>query len=227
MPNLLIEIGVEELPEAVLDVVYSELGRLAAEVFQKERLAPLKLRVEATPRRIALFAESLPARQPDAVEESAGPSVEKAYDPAGNPTPALSGFLKSKGVSLKEVQVKETPKGKYIFVQKKLSGKPAQAVLPAVLDEIFKGLSFPKLMRWEKERVRLPRPIRWVAALFDKKILPWKFAGLKAGNKSLGHRFLSSKPFTISAADWDLYQKALRKAHVVLSLEERIGRAHV
>lgn len=221
MPNLLIEIGVEELPEDALDLLYSELGRRASEILQKERLVPLQLRVEATPRRIALFAEGLPARQPDAVEESAGPSVEKAYDPAGNPTPALQGFLKSKGVSLKEVQVKETPKGKYIFVQKKLSGKPAPAVLPAVLDEIFKGLSFPKLMRWEKEGFRFPRPIRWTAALLDKKVLNWKFTGLKAGNKSFGHRFLSPKAFVIPGADWDLYQKVLLKAHVVLSLEER------
>ena len=221
MPNLLIEIGVEELPEAALNIIYSELGRRAVEIFKRERLAPAKLRVEATPRRVALFAEGLPARQPDAVEESAGPSVEKAYDPAGNPTPALQGFLKSKGVSLKESQVKETAKGKYIFVQKKLSGKPAQAVLPAALDEILKGLSFPKTMRWEKEGFRFPRPIRWVAALLDKKVLTWKFAGLKAGNKSSGHRFLSPKSFLIPGADWDLYHKALRKAHVVLSLEER------
>ncbi len=221
MPNLLIEIGIEELPEAALNMVYSELGRRAAEIFKKERLSPEKVRVEATPRRIALFAEGLPVRQPDAVEEFAGPSVEKAYDAAGNPAPALQGFLKSKGVSLKEVQVKETPKGKYIIVQKKLTGKPAQAVLSSILDEILKGLPFPKVMRWEKEGFRFPRPIRWVVALLDKKILPWKFAGLKAGNKSYGHRFLSPKPFAVLSADWAFYQKTLQKAHVVLNLEER------
>lgn len=221
MPNLLIEIGTEELPEGSLDIIYSELARRAGEIFQAKRLSPVKLYVEATPRRIALFAEGLPARQPDAVEESSGPSVEKAYDPSGNPTPALQGFLKSKGVSLEDIQTKETPKGKYIFVQKKLTGKPAASVLPEALDEILKGLSFPKLMRWEKEGFRFPRPIRWVAALLDKNILSWKFTGLKAGNKSFGHRFLSPKSFIIPAADWGLYQKALRKAHVILSLQER------
>lgn len=221
MPNLLVELGVEELPSGVLDVIYSELPAKAKEILQKARLAFQEIKVEATPRRIALFIGELAARQTDESLELSGPSVEKAYSADGTPTPALEGFLKGKGASLKDVQTKDTPKGKFIVVQKKNVGKPAASVLPEILQEIFSSLPFAKNMRWEKSGFRFPRPLRWVVALLDKKILPFSFTGLKASSKSFGHRFLAPKAFTIPSADWSTYKKLLKKAHVILDLEER------
>ncbi len=221
MANLLAELGVEELPSGVLDVVYSELPAKAKEIFQKSRLNFEEIKVEATPRRIALFVGGLAARQADESLELSGPSVEKAYNADGTPTQALEGFLKSKGAALKDVQVKDTPKGKFILVQKKNAGRPAASVLPEILQEIFGSLPFPKNMRWEKSGFKFPRPLRWVVAILDKKVLPFSFAGLKASNKSFGHRFLSPKVFTVLSADWSSYKKLLRKAHVILDLEER------
>ncbi len=223
MANLLVEIGTEELPTDALNVVYSTLAVKAREVFQKNRLAFKDVRVEATPRRIAFFIEELAARQEDENLELSGPSLEKAYDSGGNPTPALQGFLKSKEADVKDLETKDTPRGKFVVVRRTVKGKPATFVLPGILSELFNSLSFPKSMRWEKSGFRFPRPIRWVAALLDKKVIPFSFANLKAGSTSYGHRFLSPKAFKIVSADWPLYKKALAKAHIVLDLEERKG----
>lgn len=221
MANLLVELGTEELPEGVLDVVYSALKPKAEESFRKARLAFSSVKVEATPRRIALYIEGLPARQEDELLELSGPSQEKAYNADGTPTQALEGFLKGKGASLKDVQLKDTPKGKFVFVSKKNVGKPTVSVISEILQEIFSSMTFPKNMRWEKTNFRFPRPVRWVAALLDKKVLNFSFASLKASNKSYGHRFLAPKAFTILSADWNQYQKLLRKSHVILDLQER------
>jgi glycyl-tRNA synthetase beta chain len=231
MPNLLIELGTEELPVDALDVIYSDLANKTQEALKSNRLAHGKVAVEATPRRIALYIEGLANRQEDQDLEFSGPSFEKAYDATGNPTPALQGFLKGKGASLKDLIIKETPKGKYVVVKKNEKGQPLTAVLPSLLAGIFTSLAFPKMMRWpaspelqrgeEKSNFRFPRPIRWVVALLDKKVLAFRIAELKSGNRSFGHRFLAPKSFSIPSADWDTYTKILKRNHVILALEER------
>ncbi len=221
MPNLLIEIGTEELPLASLDVLYAHLAHKAGQVLEKNRVSHGEIKMEATPRRIALFVSTVALRQEDQQLELSGPSFEKAYGPAGEPTPALLGFLRSKNLELKDVQVKETPKGKFVSAVQKISGKPVLTLLEALIGEIFGTLPFPKMMRWDATGFRFPRPIRWLVVLFDKKIVPVRIADIKAANQSFGHRFLAPKAFKLIAADWKGYLALLKRAHVTLGLEER------
>ena len=221
MPNLLIEIGTEELPVDMLDVVYGELAAKTREALDQNRLTYDAVEVDATPRRIALFIEGIEARQKDQTLELSGPSVEKAYDPAGKPTPALEGFLKSKGAALKDVQVRDTARGKFIFVIKNETGKKAEAVIPPMLESIAAALGFPKMMRWEPSGARFPRPVRWLVMLLDKKVVPAKIGNVRSGALTYGHRFLAPRAVKLLSADWTLYRKTLRRLHVILDREER------
>lgn len=220
MPNLLVEIGVEELPEGGLDVAYEHLRPKTAELLKKIRLNFEEIKVEATPRRIALFVKNLDARQSDETLQISGPAYDKAYCD-GKPTPALEGFLKSKGAKPEDVRIKETPKGKFILIEKKETGLPAKKVLPEALKGLFPSLPFSKLMMWQADKYRFPRPIRWVVALLDKAVVPFDLSGVRSSNISVGHRFLSPKPFKITGADWGLYVKRLKQAHVILSYKDR------
>ena len=221
MPHLLIEIGVEELPVGSLDVLYDELSLKTRQKLGDERVAFIDVKVEATPRRIALFVEDIATMQPDREFEISGPSHEKCYDAQGNPTPVLKGFLKSRQAAEKDIEIRETPKGKYVFLKKKEKGRPVAVLLPDLIKALLASLSFPKLMRWELSGFRFPRPIRWMAALWDKKIVPIRIANVKSGNKSFGHRFLSPHGFVIPQADWKAYIALLKKKRVLLPIETR------
>ncbi|HOW87134.1 MAG TPA: glycine--tRNA ligase subunit beta [Candidatus Omnitrophota bacterium] len=221
MPNLLIEIGTEELPVGSLDVLYQELEFKTRQKLVDERVAFSEVRTEATPRRIALFVQGIATMQPDRTLEIPGPLQEKCYDAQGKPTQTLQGFLKSKQAAAKDIEIRETPKGKFIFLKKKEKGKPVAALLPDLIKDILASLSFPKLMRWESSGFRFPRPIRWVVALMDVKKVPLALAGVKSGNKSFGHRFLAPQGFSIPRADWKAYIALLKKKHVHLPLEAR------
>ena len=221
MPNLLIEIGVEELPVGSLDVIYEELAAKTRQKLVDERIAFADVKVEATPRRIALFVQGIAAMQPDRELEISGPSHEKCYGPDGRPTPVLQGFLKSKQSTEKDIETRETPKGKFIFLKKKEKGRVVVALLPDMIKTLLASLSFPKLMRWEASGFRFPRPIRWIVALMDAKKVPIAIADVKSGHKSLGHRFLAPQAFTIPKADWKLYVALLKKKHVSLTIETR------
>ncbi len=224
MPNLLIEIGTEELPASVQDVLYDQLSARVTASLDARRIGHDEVRVEVTPRRIALWIGNLAARQKDQVLEISGPSVEKAYDAAGKPTPALEGFLRSRQAKLSEVEIRELPKGRFVFLKRTEKGKAVKTLIPEWLEELIRTFPFAKTMRWEPSGFRFPRPIRWLVVLFDKTLVPCRIAGVRSGTGSRGHRFLAARPFKITSADWALYRKTLKTHHVLLTLEERIKR---
>lgn len=221
MPNLLIELGVEELPSPMLDVVYAELAAKGRALLESYRLDCAKIEVQATPRRIAFFVENLATRQRDQILEMTGPSAEKAYEADGKPSRALEGFLKSKNATVADIVMKETPRGKFVMLQSKESGRSVAQLIPEFTQKLFAALNFPKAMRWEPSGYRFPRPIRWLVILLDSKPVKLQLADVHSGTTSYGHRFLAPAAFKITAANWKAYTAALKKKHVILDLDER------
>lgn len=169
MSNILIEIGTEELPAAVIDIVYDELAVKLRQKLVDERIAFNEVKVEATPRRIAIFAGGIASKQQDRTVEISGPSREKCFDVQGQPTPVLQGFLRSKQASEKDIEIRDTPKGKFIFLKKHEKGKAITVIFPEILKGVIASLGFSKFMRWDQSGFRFPRPIRWLVALMDSK----------------------------------------------------------
>lgn len=219
--SALIEIGTEELPVTNLHIFSRQGPELFKKILTQYRLSFDQIKLDATPRRLAIFIENLGAKQKEERIVMTGPSFEKAYDAAGQPTQALLGFLKAQNASPKDVKAHETPKGKYAAVEKVDKGVSTVKIFPTLIKEFLTSLSFPKMMYWEDSGFRFPRPIRWLVALYGKKIVALSLAGVKSGRQSLGHRFLGKTHFSISQAHWSEYEKKLKAKHVILSAEKR------
>src|SRR5262245_45067544 len=81
-----------------------DLRRMVTDKLVAEGLVYEGARAFATPRRLALTVQGIPARQPDLKEEKKGPRV-------GGPEPAIQGFLKEAGLtSLDEATIQKDPK---------------------------------------------------------------------------------------------------------------------
>jgi len=72
-------------------------------------------------------------------------------------------------------------------------------------------------MFWRKPNERFVRPVRWLVAMLDRQIIPLEFGGIRAGDKSRGHRVLS--PGSVQIPRADSYIAALRQARVVCRAE--------
>lgn len=217
---MLFEIGVEELPMHHWDNVENgEWENITRELFADNRLEFSKLMITTTPRRIVFWFEGIPAMQIASEKVFRGPSLDKAYDAQGNPTQALEGFLKSRNVKASELSQEKTAKGTYLIAKIKEPAKPAVKVLPETLKQLIQKLTFPKNMRWEASGMRFSRPIRWIVALFDNKVIPFEIAGVKSGNMTFGHRFLSSKPIRITNISG--YYELLVRNHVIICRKTR------
>lgn len=221
MPPLLLELGTEEIPASYLEPALAQMQSAFDEACRELTLECGKVETLATPRRLVLGCASLPDRQADALEEALGPSEKAAYDASGQPTKALIGFAKSKGVDVSEVVLKDTPKGRYCMVSIHRPGKTILEILPAILTRVVAAASFPKSMRWGVPNCSFARPIRSILALCGTEVVPFTCAGIEAGQHTLGHPFLDPAPIEIPSADLTEFKKTLRRASVVLSVRER------
>lgn len=219
--NFLLEIGVEELPTDALAVIEAHFRPEFEKRLAAARLPYNKAEFHLTPRRIVLFLSGVGSKQAAETMEWLGPSWDKAYDAEGKPTPALLGFLKSKNLAEEAVLKKETPKGVYVSAKKVIEGKKTEEVLPEILPELLKALPFPKRMRWDETGYSFPRPIRWIVALLDTKVLRFAIADVRSNSFTYGHRFLSRGKVKVKEADLEMFKKLLAKHHVMLDREER------
>ena len=190
MATLLIEIGCEELPASACREAQAQLPLLA-----RRALGVDPSRVLVTPRRLALLVEDVPERTADRWLK--GP-------PAKMREQAAAGFAKRHGVAVEELQERDG------FLGVEVAGKPLTEVLPDHVEEILRGLSFSKTMRWDDSGLRFPRPVRWRLALVDSEKV--------VGERSFGHRFTSGP---IDVPDASAYLETLRAADVEPDPEER------
>src|SRR5687767_4253803 len=148
--ELLIEIGVEELPAAWLPGLTRQLQeRVEARLKDLRITAGAPVESYATPRRLTARVARIAERQEDLDEEVSGPPVSAALAPDGRPTPAALGFAKKQGVEFAALGRKQTPKGEYLVFRKHVRGRSAVDALPDLMTGVLRDLAFPKHMRWD------------------------------------------------------------------------------
>ncbi|MDA0205354.1 MAG: glycine--tRNA ligase subunit beta [Acidobacteria bacterium] len=216
--NFLLEIGTEEIPDWMIPNALADLQKRFLAALEKFDLAAgVSCTTEATPRRLALMANGIAARQADKQETLSGPPKNVAFDAEGKPTKAAEGFAKRAGISLDQIEVGADGK---IFIERKVEGRPTKDILAEVLPEVILSVYFPKTMYWgAKNGPRFIRPIRWIVALFGGEVVSFDVGGVKSGAITNGHRRLGKKG--IAVTDADQYRAALAANFVILSADER------
>jgi glycyl-tRNA synthetase beta chain len=217
----LLEIGTEEIPARFIPRALEDLAAAARASLAAKRLDHREIRTFGTPRRLTLAVAGIVARQPDLELEVTGPPRKAAYDLDGALTKAGQGFARGQGVEEKNLFVKETPKGEYLAAIRREAGRPAAEILREEVPGWITGLRFQKSMRWGSGDLRFVRPMHWVLALLGGKVLAFELDGLKAGNRSRGHRFLAPKEFAVRNLAG--YLAKTRAAFVVADPTERKG----
>lgn len=217
--DVLLEIGVEELPAGDVDDALNQLKIDMPALFDVLRLAHEGIEVMATPRRLVIHARQVAARQPDLETVEKGPPASRAFDADGKPTKAAEGFARGKGVPVEALQVVQVDGGEYVVAQVRTEGRPAVEVLSEALPNFIASLNFTKSMRWNASDVSFSRPIRWILALFGETVIPFVYAGVSSGSITRGLRsYGSPEREVIDAAD---YYKHVAANHIILDHEKR------
>ena len=217
--DLLLEIGVEELPSSFVAGAIAALPNIAKKGLAQCRIAHGEMRALGTPRRLALLVQGVADRQPDLSQELVGPSAAAGFDKQGAPTRAAEAFAKKLGVRIEDLRTVDTPKGKYLAGTRRETGAATAALLPEILSGVVAAVPFRKSMRWGSGEATFGRPVQWLIGLFGSDVVDFNFAGISSGRTSRGHRFLWSDPVEIeSPAE---YTRKLAGAHVIVDPEQR------
>ncbi|MCA1828108.1 MAG: glycine--tRNA ligase subunit beta [Myxococcales bacterium] len=212
--DLVFEIGCEELPASfqkpALEWMAAEInkGLDDARLNGEGEAQRANIATYATPRRLALIVTAIAEKAPDTTRKLVGP-------PAKAPEAARAGFAKKAGVALDSLKIENDR----VVVEQHVRGQAAAEALPPLLEKIIRSIPFRKSMRWDSlEADPFARPVHWIVATLDGKLLPVTFADVKSGVESRGHRFHDPKPVRITARG---YVAELRKAHVLVDWAER------
>jgi glycyl-tRNA synthetase beta chain len=243
--ELLIEIGVEELPASWMPGLTRQLAQKLDARLRELRIAPAApIESFSTPRRLTARIAGIAERQDDLDETITGPPVSAAFDKQGQPTQAALGFAKKQGVPFEQITRIQTPKGEYLAFQRHVRGKSAVDTLPDVLLGLLRDLAFPKQMHWDarledgKGELLFGRPIRWLLFLYGGRVVPFtinrttegsnaQVQDVESGALTYGHRFLATSGRagrSIKVRSFEEYQARLSEHFVVLDHAERRDR---
>jgi glycyl-tRNA synthetase beta chain len=218
--DFLVEIGTEELPPKALLILSNEFRRGIEVGLGVKLLAHGESETYATPRRLAVRIKDLVTRQEDQSVARRGPAVSAAFDAAGNPTKAATGFAKSCGVEVGALGRTQNDKGEWLSFDAEIQGESTNLLLPAIVSESLSKLPIPKRMRWGSGTVEFVRPVHWIMMLHGNEIINGTILNVESGRITRGHRFHSPAPIKLDSSED--YPGVLQSAgFVIASFEQR------
>jgi len=216
MPDLLLELFSEEIPARMQARAAEDLKKLVTDGLVEAGLTYAGAGAFSTPRRLVLALEGLSAESPTLSEERKGPRADA-------PEKALEGFLRATGLTKDQLELRDDKKGQTYFATIVKPGRPAEDILAEVIPATIRNFPWPKSMRWGAGPLRWVRPLHSILCILSDeagaRVVPFDVDGLATGDTTEGHRFMAPGRFSVSG--FDDYAAKLKKAHVVLSAEER------
>lgn len=213
--ELFIEIRCEELPARFARPAEVALGK-AVEGLLKG-IEHGQSRSWVTPRRLAVAVADVSIEKPVVEQVVTGPPEAAAFRD-GAWTPAGEGFARSKGLTVDDLEIIDSPRGRVVSATVKTGGQKTADVLAAGLEAAVLGIHFPKTMQWGEGGIRWARPIHSVVVMLGSEQVDVSVAGIASGCETLGHRLTPGPIKVESPQQWET---ALRAAHVEPNAEIR------
>ncbi len=217
--DLLLEIGVEELPAKDVAQCVEQLHVIIPRIFAESRLHYNEIRIGATPRRLIVYLEALSPMQESVQSTVKGPTVNVAYTADGNLTKAAEGFARRVGVPLSELVTQEIGGKQHLVAVITETGRPTQELITEILPHVIAELKFERTMRWNETQTTFARPIRWLVALLGDVVIDFQYAGVRSSNISHGPRPLGSQPTIIVSAS--SYGSTMAGQGIIVDIDQR------
>ena len=160
MPDLLIELFSEEIPARMQAKAREDLKKLVTDGLVEAGLTYASAGALSTPRRLCLTIDGLTAQSQPVREERKGPKTDA-------PEKALEGFLRSTGLTLDQLEIRDDKKGQVYFAVVEKPGRSAAEIIAEVLEATIRNFPWPKSMRWGTGSLRWVRPLHSILCILS------------------------------------------------------------
>ena len=217
MPDLLLELHSDEIPARMQSGAASDLRRMLKAALDDQVSSDGEVIVHVTPNRLCAVARDLPETTAGAVEERRGPRE-------GAPQNAISGFARSAGVEVDDLEIRSGGSGTYYFAVRSRPGRAIAEVVGEIVPDIIRTFPWPKSMRWGSGDLKWVRPLNSVLCILHDastaRTVEFEIGELRPVNTTIGHRFMAPRRFEVGS--FEEYRTRLREAFVVLDAGERL-----
>jgi len=212
MSELLIELFSEEIPPKLQINARNQIKKLLIEELSSHNLSYKDIDVFSTPTRIAIYIFGLPSKIKVLPSEVKGPKL-------GVPQKIVENFAKSKNINTSDLFEKKLDKGTFYFA--KLKGKEidTESELTKIIPKTLNAISWNKSMKWSNYDLSWGRPLRSILAIFDKKILKFKYAHLNSVNYTIIEEETEIKEKKLS--NFKDYLRILNQNEIILDQNQR------
>ncbi len=215
--QLLIEVGVEELPAIPFLKELPNIKEKWKKILEDNGLFS-EFDFYYTPRRLVLLHTEFLEKQSDYYEEFFGAPEDSSFI-NGEPTAAALGFAKKCGVEVSELGRAQKGEKTVLYYKKLISGKESKILIKEMLYKFLKSLNFGKSMKWGDCEESFIRPIRWICAMLGDEVLDFEIFGVNSSDFTYPHRSLTYNKFTFNGIK--NYFEELSRGCIVLSQDER------
>ncbi|MDC0963929.1 glycine--tRNA ligase subunit beta [Candidatus Pseudothioglobus singularis] len=210
--DFLLELGTEELPPKLLLKLSNALKDNLSSELKKLNIGFDAIKAFATPRRLAITISAVQGKQLDQIIEKKGPSIQ-------SPEMAISGFAKSCGVDVSELEKKELGGKEYFYYSKEEIGQSLSRLLPEAIEKSIKDIPITRAMKWGSSDYSFVRPVHWLVIMLDKDIVPAKIMGLESNRITKGLRFIDPIIELKHAKDYEQFMSD--KAQILVGFAKR------
>ena len=212
MSEFFLELFSEEIPATLQKSSRKTLLENFEKLFEQKQIPFKKSISYSTPNRMIILFEGLNKEIVQKAEEIRGPNVNA-------PNQAIDGFLRSNNTTKDKIFKKKTEKGEFYFY-KTLSKKiKTFDLLKEFIPQILKKIQWKKSMKWGDFDLSWARPLKSILAVFDKKIVSFKFNHLESSNTTFIDQEFEEKKKIFR--DFKTYNNFFLKLNIILDQDHR------
>ena len=212
MAEFFLELFSEEIPSGLQKNLREKLLDDFKNFFFNRSIKFKKSFSFSTPNRLIIVFEDLDKEIKLESEEIRGPKIDA-------PNQALDGFLRSNGIEKKDLFKRKTEKGEFFFFKKKSQKLKTHDLLKEFIPKILTNYQWKKSMKWGEFDLDWGRPLKSILAVFDKKIINFKFYHIESSSTTyIDKDFEEKKKFF---KDFKTYEKYFEKLGTVVDHKKR------
>ena len=212
MAELFIELFSEEIPSTLQIDARRKILQMFKERLQKREIKFNSSKSFSTPKRLVFVIDGISEKIEQKKKVLKGPKV-------GVPQVALDGFIKSNNLNKEDVYKKNIEKGEFYFANTRPKVIYLIDEFELIIPEVLQGYSWKKSMKWSNYDLSWGRPLKSIIALFNNKIVNFKFYHLQSNNLTFTDEMNGEKQKKVN--NFKSYSSILKSQNIVLDQEKR------
>ena len=212
MAELFIELFSEEIPAKLQTNARQQIKQALEEKLLKKEISFKSSKSFSTPTRLVFKIDGIPKKIKQSTKVIKGPRID-------SPQAALDGFMKSNNLNKSDIYKKSIEKGEFYFAKIKPKTIDILNEFQMIIPDILQSYSWKKSMKWSVYDLIWGRPLKSILALFDNKIINFKFFHLQSGNITFVYG--NNDEIIKKIKSFKSYINILKSKNIILDQEKR------